>query len=443
MASEKGHAPGRNAVEIRAPLGGRGGYYRSYEVYQRQRVRDATPLINGRVFLQKEFLRNPYPTLKILRDNYPFYRDWVGNCDWTVLYNDVTSVFVDDYNFETRSKRWFYFGDERFGRDLREELPVLLAAARAYELFAPAVAEELIEASRRQGQADLVGDLFAKFDIHILASALDLPRQDFDRFGAWYRAMMDGWHWNPQRELAGKQAIAAFTEYIRPLFAARRKAPGEDIISAIAALNLDGGATTPEDVTATILEGDGQTLRGGLANMWFQLLAHPEQIQVIRDDHLLVKHAWQETLRHSTPVLHAKRFALHEVERFGRLIPEGGLVMVSAAAGNRDDRIFSDPDRFDVQRKDLCFREPRGQYRADGLPAGIAFGPGKPSRHPAVPEDRPRSLYALTMEAALTVSHALLAAFPRLRLADGAQPEIFCRWPGDMHTCWELTIVSG
>ena len=80
-----------------------------------------------------------------------------------------------------------------------------------------------------------------------------------------------------------------------------------------------------------------------------------------------MKLAYLETLRHSTPIVFAKRFARHEVERFGRLLPAGALVLCCAGAANRDPEIFADPDQFIVDRKDLCQREPRGHYRADGL----------------------------------------------------------------------------
>ncbi len=137
----------------------------------------------------------------------------------------------------------------------------------------------------------------------------------------------------------------------------------------------------------------------------------------------------------------AKRFASHEVERFGRLLPEGALMMLSAASANRDPRVFDDPDSFVVGRKDLCPREPRGSYRADGLPGGIAFGLGQPSKFPAVPEDRPRSLYALTRDTVVTASQVVLDQLPGLRLADGAAPRLrSLRW-GEMHTCWSLPVT--
>jgi hypothetical protein len=146
-------------------------------------------------------------------------------------------------------------------------------------------------------------------------------------------------------------------------------------------------------------------------------------------------------VRHSTPVLTAKRFARHEVERFGQVFPEGALVVCAAAAGNRDPRVFHDPDAFIVGRKDLTQREPRGMYRADGLASGITFALGPPSKHPAVPEDRPRSLYAITRDAAVVASKLLLEALDDLKLEPGATPCLQSLGIGEMHTCWRLPVT--
>ena len=79
----------------------------------------------------------------------------------------------------------------------------------------------------------------------------------------------------------------------------------------------------------TLLEADHETLHGALANLWCLLLTHPEQLdQSRRVSAGCVKFAYLETLRHSAPVLTARRFARREVERFGMLLP-----------GRRDDRL--------------------------------------------------------------------------------------------------------
>jgi len=427
---------GRNGVAITKRTG-RGGAYRTYEVHQRERVGDSTERIKPLQLISAEHLLDPYPLLGIMREHYPFYRDWLANAYWATRYNDVTSLFADDANYESRSKRWYY-GIEDFGRDLREELPVLVAHADAMDAHAEPLALELASELAGRGVADLGTEFAARFPLELLTRVLDIPANDRAGFVERYWRMQHGMFWDPLAQQAGRDAITELTAYFEPLLDARRSAPGNDLVSAIAHLELDDGPTTAADVVATLLEGDHETLHGGLSNLWFLLLTHPAQLELVRRERRLLKHAWFETLRHSTPVLSAQRFARHEVERFGKLIPEGALIVLSAAAGNRDPRIFDAPDEFHVDRADVCQREPRGMYRADGLAAGITFGLGHPSRHPAVPEDRPRSLYALTRDAAVTASNVMLETFADIKLSAEAAPTLQARRIWEMHTCWHL-----
>jgi cytochrome P450 len=431
---------GRNGVPVVArPSRTRGDGYRTYEVFQRQRVGESTEKIKPHHLVSEAFLLDPYPTLAILRENYPCYRDWIGNSYWISRYDDVTSVFADEANFETRSKLWFY-GMEGFGRNLCEELPVLTAFAQRIDANARGVAEAILEPLVSKGSANLAVEFAARYPLELLARAIDLPAADFPNFVDLYWRMQRGAGWNPRLHEDGIQALEQLTAYIRPILEQRRRAPGDDVISAIAALDLPDGPATAEDVVTTLLERDHQTLHGALANLWYLLLSHPDQLEYVTRERRMVKFAYLETLRHSAPVLDAKRFARHEVERFGRLLPEGAMVVCSAAAANRDPRVYADPDRFIVGRKDLCQREPRGQYRADGLPAAVAVGLGKPSKHPAIPEDRPRSLYAITRDTAVTASQAVLDLLPRLRLQQGARPVVRCLAVGEMHACWHLPV---
>jgi pulcherriminic acid synthase len=422
-----------------APRDGSG--FRTYEVYQRQRVRDATPLIRPRQLASVEYLVDPYPIVAILREHYPCYRDWASNSFWVSRYDDVTSVFVDEANFESRSKLWYY-GASGFGRDLRDELAVAWSRARAWDTHAVTLADQLASELAASGRAsDLATEFVARYAIELLARWLDLPAADVAEFGRRYLAMQRGYHWEPRAAMAGRVAMDELVAYFAPLLAARRGRSGQDLISVVADLDLDDGAATAADVVVTLLEDDHETLHGALANLWYVLLTHPDQYVAVRDDRRLVRFAYQETLRHSAPVVMARRFTRHEVERFGRLLPEGAMVILSAAAANRDPRQFEDPDRFDVTRTDICQREPRGSYRADGLPAGVSFGTGRPSRLPAVPEDRPRSLWALTRDTAVSASQVLLDRFPHLALADTAGVGLrSLRW-GEMHTCWSLPVT--
>lgn len=443
MSTEHSPAAASPAIDLPdmpdAPRDGSG--FRTYEVYQRQRVRDATPLIKPRQLTSLDALADPYPTVAILREHYPCYRDWPGNSFWVTRYDDVTSVFVDDANYETRSKLWRY-EMVGYGRDLRNEVPVLWANARAVDHLAAPLAEELVAELCAAGTGtDLATEFAARFAFVLQARTLALPAELDTSFIAASLRMQRGCGWEPRAAHDGRAALRELEAMLAPLLTQRRLHPGDDLISAIATLDLPDGPATAADVVVTLLEADDETLHGALANLWFLLLTHPDQFDAVRSDRRLMRFAYQETLRHSAPVTMAQRYTRHEVERFGRLLPEGAQIVLSAAAANRDPRQFDEPDRFLVTRTDICQREPRGSFRADGLPAGVAFGLGAPSKFPAVPDDRPRSMWALTRDTVVTASDVLLDALPRLRLAADAAPRLrSLRW-GEVHTCWNLPVT--
>lgn len=413
--------------------------YRTYEVYQRERVGETTNLLTPRELISDEMLTDPHRLLTVLREHYPCYRDWVGNRFWITRYDDVTSVFTDDANYESRPKRWFY-GRPDLGRDLMEHLDVAWARTRRTDDAVGDTVARLVDSLADGG--DLAVGFAARLPLELWGAALDLPAADLPLFASRYWRMQRGVGWDAPGRVDGLRAFAELVEYFTPLLEQRRPGDGDDLVSVVGRLELDGSPATAADLVVTILEADHETLHGGLANLLHLLLTNQDELDAVRADPRLVKFAWLEGLRHSPPVHAAQRFARHEVERFGRLLPAGALLWCSAAAANRDPRVFSEPDRFMVQRKDLCQREPRGQYRADGLPSGVAFGLGKPSVHPAVPKERPRSVYALTRDVAVTAVRALLDAYPQLRLTDGAEPDVRALRLGEMHTCWRLPFTT-
>ncbi len=426
MTVTDGYAVDEPAVS--APRGAKTGF-RSYEVYQRMRVRETTPLIKPRQLSSSAYLDDPFTLVGILRENYPCYRDWPGNAFWVTRYDDVTSVFVDEANYETRTRRW-RSGLDRWANDFGSDLAVRSFVTAYADEHGERVARELVSEMVEGTTRDLSIELCARFPIRLLARTLGVDDAEEERFVAAFLTMQRGVGWEPQARQAARRAIDELRELLR--------APtdqGEGLAAVIAGL---GG--TVDDVVATLLEADHETLHGGLANMWSLLLTNPDQFDEVRRNPRLVKSAWAETLRHSPPILSADRFARHEVERFGRLLPDGALLRCSAAAANRDPRIFEDPDRFDLLRKDVCQREPRGTYRADGLASGVSFGTGAPSKHPAVPEDRPRSAYALTRDLAITVSRVLLDECPGIALAGGVVPVRRALRVGEVHTCWALPV---
>ena len=428
---------GRNGVVI-AKKGGDGSGFRTYEVHQRERVGESTEKIKPGVLISDAYRQDPYPIVATLREHYPFYRNWLSNNYWVTRYNDVTSIFTDDANFESRTNAWRY-GLYDLGRDLNGVLEVERAEEALTDGFAVEIAEDLIGDWRSVDEPDFVRDFSGPFAANLLHKLYAVPEPSQTEFTRLYWQMHRGASWVPELQKTGRAAIRDMRSLIAPLVASRQANPSDDLISAMVTAVED---VQVDDVVATLLERDFDTLHGAFANLWFLLLTHPDEFSKAKSDARLMKLAYLETLRHSTPTLYAERYTRHEVERFGKLIPKGALLICSAAAANRDPRVFEDPDRFIVDRRDVCQREPRGQYRADGLASGLAFGLGKPSIHPAVPEDRPRSRYALVRDTVVAASMTLLDRMPDIVLRPGAEPKLTALTVGEMHTCWSLPVSA-
>jgi pulcherriminic acid synthase len=72
------------------------------------------------------------------------------------------------------------------------------------------------------------------------------------------------------------------------------------------------------------------------------------------------------------------RRAIRDIHLHGEVIRQGDLVQLSIYGANRDDRVFTEPDRFDIFRDDLYFgRELRSGYHQDGKASHLGFGLGK------------------------------------------------------------------
>ena len=97
----------------------------------------------------------------------------------------------------------------------------------------------------------------------------------------------------------------------------------------------------------------GQTPTNLIANSVAALLSHPAQLHRLRADPSLMPGAVEELIRWCGPtLLSIPRYAREDVEMCGVLIAKGEAVTASVAAVNRDPRVFTEPDRFDIGRTD-------------------------------------------------------------------------------------------
>jgi cytochrome P450 len=101
---------------------------------------------------------------------------------------------------------------------------------------------------------------------------------------------------------------------------------------------------------ALLLVAGNETTTNFIGNAMMTLLRHPEQLAGIACQPAMIPGMLEEVLRYESPIQGLSRTALRDIELAGTKIPEGAVVLALFAAANRDERVFSDPERFDIHR---------------------------------------------------------------------------------------------
>jgi cytochrome P450 len=261
------------------------------------------------------------------------------------------------------------------------------------------VANGLIDKFAPNGKADLVKEFTFDYPTQIIAGLLGLPEQDYPQFQRWSISLLS-WLMNPERGLA---ASAALCDYFAPILEARRAEPREDLISALAAAEIDGEKLTDEEIFSflrLLLPAGVETTYRSLGSLLLALLSHPDQLDAIRADRSLLPQAIEEGVRWEPPLLTITRVATKDTVLGGVAIPAGATVMPMLGSATHQEDRFPDPDTFDI------FRQQKGNL-AWGHGVHICLG---------------MHLARLEMRTAINL---LLDRLPNLRLdPDGDDPHI-------------------
>ena len=208
------------------------------------------------------------------------------------------------------------------------------------------VVDGLVDRFCAAGRATLVADLTFEFPVQVMAGILGLPRDDYPRFRRWavdLIGLADDW----ERALA---ASAALGGYFGGILADRRRQPRHDLISDLAAQQLED-----EDVFAflrLLLPAGVETTYRASGTLLYALLTHPEALAAVRADRSLVPVALEEAIRWEPPVTTILRRATVDTHIGDVPVPAGADVLLLLADANRDPRRHHRPERFDLGRPD-------------------------------------------------------------------------------------------
>ncbi|MFF8358921.1 cytochrome P450 [Streptomyces chartreusis] len=334
----------------------------------------------------------PYDAYRVLRDHHPVARQdehevlgWpAGPGFWAVTrHADVVRVLKDSATYSS------YIGATQIRDPDPDDLPFIrrmmlnqdppghgrlrrlvsraftprridrferVAHERARTLLAHA-----LEAARAaDGTVDLVGTVTDDYALLNLADLLGVPEADRKLLLHWTQRVIG--YQDPDD--AGPQVLDGqgrpvnprspamlrdMFDYARQLAAHKRRFPDDDVMTTLA---HDAELAEPElEMFFFLLTVAGNdTVRSAAPGGLLALAEHPESYERLRTGEAELPHAVDELLRWHPPVLTFRRTAAVDTELAGRHIHAGDKVVVFHASANRDERVFTDPDRLDLSR---------------------------------------------------------------------------------------------
>jgi len=152
---------------------------------------------------------------------------------------------------------------------------------------------------------------------------------------------------------AGIEAAFALAVYYQDMVTERRKRPTDDLTSAVMAAEVDGQRLTDDEVMAFLIlmvVAGNETTTKLLGNCWYWGWRHPDERAKPLTDPTRIPDWVEETLRYDTSSHMLARITLSDVEVHDQIIPAGSRVLLLAGSANRDHRVFSEPDRYDLER---------------------------------------------------------------------------------------------
>jgi len=230
--------------------------------------------------------------------------------------------------------------------------------ARRVERLEPrisAIADDLLDAMAGRDEVDLIGGYAFPLPIQVICELLGVPSADRDQFRVWSKEVVAGpLSSDPGQVERTRVALGHIVGYIGHLLAAKRRTPGDDLLSALLDVRDQGDRLTEDELVSMVflmLIAGHETTMNLIGNGIYLLLTHPGQRDRIGADPGLLSSAIEEFLRYESPVQTSSlRMTTEPVRYSGVTIPAGQLVLISLASANRDEAGTPDPDRFDITR---------------------------------------------------------------------------------------------
>ena len=317
-----------------------------------------------------EIHEDPYPVYARMRAEAPVYRN--DELDFWALsrHEDVLAAFRNLDGFS--NAQGVSLEPSAFGPDAHKFMSFLaLDPPRHTRMrslvgkgFTPSkvaqmedhirtIALEHLEPALEQGTFDFIADFAGKLPMDVISELMGVPRADRSEVRRLADVVVHREDGVLDVPAAGMDAAMALVAYYQAMVDERRRSRRDDLTSALLDAEIDGDKLTDDEIIAFLflmVVAGNETTTKLLGNAWYWGWRYPEERAKPFDDRDRVGSWIEETLRFDTSsqmLLRVTRIpmALHGVE-----IPEGSRVLLLVGSANRDESVFPDADRYDLDR---------------------------------------------------------------------------------------------
>ncbi len=332
--------------------------------------------------MSPEFQANPYPYYDMLRTYAPAFYWQPANLWFLTRYDDCVAMLKDN-RFGHEITKVMTREELGWGAEPPEQFAPLWETQRQWMLMkdppdhtrlrtlvhkaftpkmierlrvrAEAITNDLIDKAQPKGSMDLIDEFALLLPVTVIAEMLGVPPEDYEILHGWSRGIADTLEFFEGEEVAalGAKATVEFSEYLRKLIAERRKAPQEDLISALVASEAEGDKLSESEMVAMcilLLFAGHETTVNLIGNGTLALMRNRDQWDKLKANPSLIKSAVEELLRYDSPVQSTSRWSMEDMEFAGQHIRKGQQVAPMLGAANRDPARFANPGELDITR---------------------------------------------------------------------------------------------
>lgn len=321
----------------------------------------------GREITLAELDRDPYPAFERLRQHEPI--SWVAalNMWYIVGYEHVRTALFDTSRLTTESAQSTIldtFGahilttegatHDRYRRALRHPFTPAFIGTHLEAAIAAAAAA-LIDGFEKQGEVDVRSAFASRLPIQVILLVCGLPAQAEPQMRRWYdsfEAALANFAGDHAIREAARRSVAEFHDLldiaINSMIGVNEYSLLARLVQAPANERLSNDEIKRN--LSIVFFGGISTVEALLLNSLWALFEHPDVLQRVQSDLTLLPQLVEETMRWLSPVQSATRHVVTPFDWEGVEFASHDTVNCMLGAANRDPSIFTDPDRFDLDR---------------------------------------------------------------------------------------------